>query len=1687
LKLTQKVAGQDGETAITNNVGLGAVVAPSKFIGGSQVPVPDDAHLLVGAFTWVTGSSLSASAADSSFSGAPIATLDASLNVLGLNINTSDPLDPSTNTLGHPLAADIALYKTGLAGWHGSDETYRILGNASRFVPFPERIQLKQRFDGVLSKGAPGHYHGKGILTVFSASSGDHTGSATLNALLLRRGSPGGFSSWKQVRTSQHPAARYNRSRNILTVVTKSSTWEHAAIPVIKAGVEPAKQGFGTVIAGNGDYLGAGDAVIGAVEQFTGKSAPKSTEYFSTGHRRFVEPPVTVNKPLINYFQGAGAASHFAYSYTNAAESFSNHFLNLNLLSQNQLLPRSPLYRTLRDASKGNPPIGSTSYLQMTRIKYAEVIFPKKRFAFLSGTRGRERFEVEYWRNDRYDRAIPGHFYANSMGQMLAASGNTADLGGGDGTATEGLQTGYGYGGASDYWSMAMPNSSVWPLDAGCAGSGSGVLTTIREGVQICDTTMYKSRLLTYITKPTLTFTNRFLPSLKPATANNDSVDAPREDLNGWALPECADSGELQAAYQTHHLGELAGADIHGGTPGALHPDPVDGEDPLLNSISSSIRLGSLLTRRVPERAPRWSSSHEILLAGDTKYQVTEQAAYTGDLAFTGSTGCNGPFYETYEDYAQDIRVIGKDYSIVPEFRMSEYIGYYVLSQSSDFSIVNTPPQLAFLGLTGSSYDATTLTVPFGGGLIDATEPVPHQDIDFLQRYSTADFMKMFSVIREDFDGTELGSPNIMDPDDPPYGRSPSKLTLKCDAVMKFLPYDGFYPFQRAMALGRIFSASFGDHIKTEGAQGHPRTLFNPLFAPGILYNSLKSGIACDWPIMADPSHGDAAGDLGIGSLRHGYTNVLNDVYTNFRKASGSFDHRIPFDFILRGPSEHANPGLGMTGVKVVDQESHPSASLDSTASFTTDALTAPGRSLYTLAANNFFSELVNFYKEGGALTSFKGSYDNTTGIDIEVPFEDIPQHVIDHGNYAGGDVDLATAHAAMNDEMDRLKAPWMADTEAGQDARFFVQSFIKSTADPLVVDIADATNAKEYRMRVVMHNSKAFSSPGQYLKDFAAGFIRVDGEGSFVPGTTDVYGGNSLRYPGGHAGLTGSGQTTGLGRHLRAVATTDVKRHPEIVVYERTGSHPMRYILSGSRADHSAVYALTGSPAILPLASGYDRYIRGSSYGPAHSYTKVPGDTHNAPTGAIDYGFPYYAPYTPPYFNGLAYAEYVFKPDKMGYHTAEEILARTTVTYRRVTELYNLTTGSHVGIPPHEYSFLQRAPWISNETHDDAMQISASIGPLRIETTKGIPKYNAAGEVIEDSEEEASRVVLNTKFECPMLDYSKVGVELPTYGSGSVARGWGHQYGDYDPTRGVWLEIQDIPEGEHPADLSDWEGMTTGQTGSLKKLLGFGDHAEPRERLGKIRTEMTVHEAVVAIPFRVNEAGAEQFFPIPADLILGAKNLEEHGYGDESRLTEPRGNPSAGEWAPGNFPSLEIIRLRDMQDKYVFPPRFSWLVQNQPKGAQWSIAASLASTGAPEALQSLLADSTWSLPPITMYVFEFGHKFNQRDMLNMWQGLPPNTLGRVKKSTASITTALMPNGLFAPGTDQLAAGKKTIISDDVQWIVFKVKQRAKTSYNKLLNENKKGISIPQFSYNWPYDHFSMVEMIKLESELEWK
>jgi len=104
------------------------------------------------------------------------------------------------------------------------------------------------------------------------------------------------------------------------------------------------------------------------------------------------------------------------------------------------------------------------------------------------------------------------------------------------------------------------------------------------------------------------------------------------------------------------------------------------------------------------------------------------------------------------------------------------------------------------------------------------------------------------------------------------------------------------------------------------------------------------------------------------------------------------------------------------------------------------------------------------------------------------------------------------------------------------------------------------------------------------------------------------------------------------------------------------------------------------------------------------------------------------------------------------------------------------------------------------------------------------------------------------------------------------------------------------------------------------------------------------------------------------------------------------------------------------------------------------------------------------------------------------------------------VSHELFAHELLGPGAELLNSTQSDVIlqrfargnplPSKIRWIVFKVKKKAKRNYFEKIFERKdsfqdESISVSsvgiqkQFSYNWPYDFFSLVELVKLDASIE--
>ena len=240
---------------------------------------------------------------------------------------------------------------------------------------------------------------------------------------------------------------------------------------------------------------------------------------------------------------------------------------------------------------------------------------------------------------------------------------------------------------------------------------------------------------------------------------------------------------------------------------------------------------------------------------------------------------------------------------------------------------------------------------------------------------------------------------------------------------------------------------------------------------------------------------------------------------------------------------------------------------------------------------------------------------------------------------------------------------------------------------------------------------------------------------------------------------------------------------------------------------------------------------------------------------------------------------------------------------------------------------------------------------------------------------------------------------------------------------------------------------------------------------MGQIADSQEIKEAVVAIPF-VEHEGERQFFEIPRETIDKAGQIIDgtavQSFADQT--LEPGGS---------------VVDMVRRMRSYIFPPKMDFLTNE-------------------------------AVNPFAMYIFEFSYELNQQDLSDIWQNILPEHGTRIKESTATISHTLLEEQLS--GQNQQLLGWRAAVSgkripSNLQWLVFKVKQRGEFDYyakvfgsdaqessatqgglQKRLSAfaNIGGSSAltnnepPKYSYNWPYDFCSVVELASLETAVSY-
>jgi len=994
-------------------------------------------------------------------------------------------------------------------------------------------------------------------------------------------------------------------------------------------------------------------------------------------------------------------------------------------------------------------------------------------------------------------------------------------------------------------------------------------------------------------------------------------------------------------------------------------------------------------------RPERYGAAPVPTGSGEAKWEAGRLAGYlttslnietigkpTREVGFVSAA--SEPFYDSYDDFRADLKFIAKGYSILPEFRVSEHISDY-----ATFGVANAEKHDTF-DIPGTTKNSS--------------------QTEFYKDFSNSDFLEHFLDVRQMSNLTS------------------NEIKLTCKAAIKFHPYKGFYPAQRALDLVSQFSRSYAESLSSIGSDGltysnpdlmqysFARPLMAPLFAPGILFNSIKSGLAVDYPIItegrrATPNRvsGSTTSNLDVNHLVGAslISGIGSADAPTIRYVSGAFwDKRVSFEAIM-------NPAAHIAGLNLPEIEPHPSMSF--AVGITASLTSPPSDNVYTLMASNYFAEVGKFFLKDRTYTKLQSN-----GVSVDnLKFEE--------NEIYGGRLRIKASH----------------------------------------------TGSRTY--------------------NFESG----------SDGTNNFYG---------PLGALNTGINFGTSYPI-----------------DDANSNDQSPALTASTIATSGTYELPQDPTQNPnFKRNFTMYSRTTAFGPPvlgrnyfeldHSFgvaneTKMNNFAVSASNfGAKDSLNGFNWSFTPPYYDGEAWVDFIFTPSASVNYDLNRILAETKIISRRfdpgdslmrgadgnahapgfrtlvkdrlyghfdpfITDVLGGTSGPRIN----EITTFQ--PYSGEHINDNAMQLTASINIFGVED---VPKrrLNKFGQLISDENEiAAQRWVIQPKFETPMMNFHDTGVRpitdsintltLPqNFGSESVPRGMWHQFGllPEDNQKGIFLEMGDIPEQwlkNHYEVIgsSSVYNRFDGSSGvdihkeykSFADLMGFTNE-NSSVRLGDVADKQTIREAVVAVPYIVdgltlgepqpvggNAQDRKKFFTIPQFRVDAALSFAEGSLAGDTL-------DSAGQ---------SIRRQIQKMKRYVFPPQFDFI--NNIKAS-----------------------------PVVMYIFEFKYELDKNDLSYIWQNLSPKDSTRVSLAEDAIAHEIV--------NTELLSEEQIIFNSNLRWMVFKVKQKSQTLYNevttKQINQPASGLDATSpdqqsenypLRFNWPYDYVSIVESVNIDTNILFK
>ncbi|MEC8364346.1 MAG: hypothetical protein VXZ51_00115 [Actinomycetota bacterium] len=934
----------------------------------------------------------------------------------------------------------------------------------------------------------------------------------------------------------------------------------------------------------------------------------------------------------------------------------------------------------------------------------------------------------------------------------------------------------------------------------------------------------------------------------------------------------------------------------------------------------------------------------------------------------------------------------------------------------------------------------------------------------------------------------------------------PSVLKLSMQGVKKLLPYKGFYPSQRTVQIAQIFSQSFSPGVDNDAAI---TALNQPLFGPGILFNSIKSGIACDWLTYTasaprvdeqwSPWYVDGA-DLAKGAIpdinpmiiplrdstrvqpirnnetQPGHFQTSQNTYYT---TSSIFDYfqwhsrhpdsgsaymsldlepsiRLPFETIVSPQRFFPKPIVDETGV--VEEQAGlsyippmvPGLYFNSKYNQypVTGNFDGTHDQRYELAINNFLAETARFFLEEGTFTSFASA-----------PEKDFDLMVSGTTYYM--DITLRKTKDFVMYEGPNSLGGWFPSVLHYANVDAFNSLEAPGIEVPQVYKYQGTNNAP---------NATSDIFPWSGVGDECTGsHIMAEGPYMFMPGVNSAKGmhyGPSMRAFSAsflsefYAGQYDDGGNTGDGYNITR--------------WHRTGSATSGFAFGGDIA--ARAWAL---------------------------WTK-------------NFTDPSFAPYTPPYFYGDSTARFRFTPHlhfpmsegEAQKFSLDEILAgaRKETVYMNDNESafnkpklhagygtiwhssgsHNVTTVWHdkgSGGNISRTGSVSIDHWLTASSYQNEfngvispegvtdyentslarkhqMKLNSSLSLFEKTREKKVIYDPTSGEPRELEDPEDSNLdvwSIHTKWECPVLDFSDNSTTMDFWSNGSpTIENNFNRDSVGTATRGMWKGYGTSPDEDQGIFLEIKESFPTVVEDNNLPRIG-GDRDPSTTNVG------ATGSLIQTLGFQTEQKkiGRVRESKIISEAVVAIPFYRDESdavrffhLGEDNMTSRALFNVAAGISDADLNPGDSIIEMADRMSKYIIPPHLDFSMDQD-------------------------------IQPFAMYIFPFTHVLSRKDLENIWQGIMPDISVTAEKQEVSVAHNLDENEFFR-GENIPAA---------TRWMVFKVKQRAERDYERIIKDTRDdpryefqfdlgtGLS-RNVTYNWPYDYFSLVELGRLDASV---